>query len=142
MYATLAGLLIAVITVLSVKLGKTENSPWAYPFILACYPLFYFGFALYANDSHALIQELIYSIPIFIICLLTALKSFKYSACILATGYVIHGIYDFFHHHLFINTGMPVWWPEFCGTIDLIIGVYLFAFAMNIPNKSLLSENA
>lgn len=140
MYAVLGGVLIAVFTILGIKLGKTENNPWAYPFVLALYPFFYFGFAIYANDNSALLNELTYAAPIFIICILTALKNIKYSAFILSIGYIGHGCYDIVHHLLFINPGMPAWWPEFCGTIDIIIGFYIFVIAINLPNKSIISS--
>ena len=118
MYALIAGVLIAASTILGMKFGDTENKPWAYPLVLSLYPLFYFGFAIYANDQAALIQEIVYALPIFLICIITAFKNIKYSALLLAFGYIAHGVYDVFHHLLFINAGMPIWWPEFCGTVE------------------------
>lgn len=141
MYAVLAGVLIAASTILGIKFGKTENKPWAYPMVLSLYPMFYFGFAIYANDYPALIQELIYATPIFLICIIASFKNIKYSAIILAVGYIAHGVYDAIHHQLFINSGMPIWWPEFCGTVDILIGLYLLAFAINLPNKSIVQAS-
>jgi hypothetical protein len=36
-----------------------------------------------------------------------------------------HGIFDFFHPHLLINPGVPVWWPGFCLTYDVTAAGYL-----------------
>ena len=36
-----------------------------------------------------------------------------------------HGVFDFFHGWFIDNPGMPVWWPGFCMTIDLFLGVWL-----------------
>ncbi len=133
MYAIAAGVLIGVTTIWGMKWGKTEHKPWAYPMVLSLYPLFYFAFAIFAKDSAALLQEMIYALPIFLICILCCFKHVNYSAVILALGYIGHGLYDVFHDHLFINTGTPIWWPEFCGTVDILIGVYLLVFAMSLP---------
>ena len=36
-----------------------------------------------------------------------------------------HGVYDFFHGHLFINPGVPVWWPQFCSAFDVVAASFL-----------------
>jgi hypothetical protein len=33
--------------------------------------------------------------------------------------------YYAFHHQLIANPGVPIWWPEFCGTYDLVAVAYL-----------------
>ena len=33
-----------------------------------------------------------------------------------------HGVFDFVHHFLIENPGMPRWWPGFCATFDVIFG--------------------
>ena len=109
MYAIIAGVLTAGSTIFGMKFCKTENKPWAYPLVLSIYPIFYFGFAIYANDQAALMQELKYAIPIFIICIITAIRDIKYSALVLSLGYIGHGIYDAVHIHLFEVPCMPIW---------------------------------
>ncbi len=42
----------------------------------------------------------------------------------------------------FTNAGTPEWWFEFCGSIDVILGVYLIYFAMKIPNRALSSKES
>ena len=51
---------------------------------------------------------------------------------VLAIGYTGHSIYDFGHNALFVNSGAPSWWPEFCGSVDLLIGIYLMALAASV----------
>jgi hypothetical protein len=36
-----------------------------------------------------------------------------------------HGVYDFLHGHLFINPGVPAWWPQFCSTFDVVAAAFL-----------------
>ncbi len=50
---------------------------------------------------------------------------------LLATGYILHAGYDVIHNSLFINPGTPVWWPEFCGPVDVVIGAYLLYLAVS-----------
>lgn len=138
MHAIIAGVFIAGSMILGMKFSQTENKPWAYPLVLSTYPLFYFAFAIVASDPAALMQELKYAIPIFVICIVTAIKDIKYSAFVLSLGYIGHGIYDAVHIHLFENPGMPIWWPEFCATVDIIMGLYLMVYAFNSANKSIV----
>ena len=137
----IAAIIISLSTIFGCKFAKSENKAWAYPLILSLYPVIYFCFALYANDNEALFNELIFAIPIFFICIISAIKNIKYSAFILAVGYIGHAIYDIIHHQLFINSGTPLWWPEFCGTVDLIIGIYLIFFAVGLPNNAIVTDS-
>jgi len=51
---------------------------------------------------------------------------FKKSMWLAAFGIAGHGFFDFFiHPSLVTNPGMPVWWPGFCGTIDIVLGTWL-----------------
>ena len=57
--------------------------------------------------------------------LVLALVGFKKSMWLVAVGIVGHGVFDGAHHLFIENSGMPVWWPGFCGTIDIVMGSYL-----------------
>ena len=138
----IAALFIALLTIGGIKYARAENQPWAYPLTLALYPLFYLGFAYYAKDFAALKNELLFALPIFLICLISARKNIRYSAFLLAAGYIGHGVYDIAHPLLFSNPGTPLWWPEFCGTIDVIIGAYLIALAKRLPQHAISATNA
>lgn len=54
-----------------------------------------------------------------------AVLGFKKSEWFLVVGLVGHGVYDFFHHGLIANPGVPEWWPGFCGGYDVLAGVFL-----------------
>ncbi len=36
-----------------------------------------------------------------------------------------HGVFDFFHHHLVDNPAVPDWWPGFCLSFDIALGLAL-----------------
>jgi hypothetical protein len=50
-----------------------------------------------------------------------------------------HGVYDFFHPHLITNPGVPLWWPAFCGTYDIVAAVVLAWMLSAQPNRSVPS---
>lgn len=55
-----------------------------------------------------------------------AFLAFKRSMWLAALGIAGHGFFDFFvHPSLVANPGMPVWWPGFCGAIDIVLGAWL-----------------
>lgn len=97
----------------------------AYVVLLATFPVYYWIFALYARDSGALINEIIAGVAFFV----TAALAYKYGSIkgliILAIGFVAHGIYDVVHLSLYPHSVAPIWWPEFCGSVDILLGIYM-----------------
>jgi hypothetical protein len=47
-----------------------------------------------------------------------------------------HGIFDFFHHLLIVNAGVPHWWPGFCMAFDVVAGLYLAILLLKRPGLS------
>ncbi len=136
MYAIIGGIALGIITIWAIKMQKAEEQPWAYPLLLSTFPFYYFAFALFADDKAALGNELVYAVPIFLCCIGGLLRRFKYSALCLSFGFMGHGFYDLAHNSLFINQGSPLWWPQFCGSVDLFIGLYLFVWSSRRAGKS------
>ena len=143
--ALIAGSLLALVMIISMRLMKTENTVWAYPVCLLSLPALYIGFALYGHDMVALQWELIIALPFLLAAMLCSIKGLTYSAYIMAAAWLLHGVYDVLHGQLFNNAGVPLWWPAFCGAVDIIIGLYLIALARQSPKRALLphaAENA
>lgn len=131
-YALTIGIVIAVIVVLRFRAKRLEQTKWAYPILFATFPIYYCVFALYDPDYAALLNEFMVGVAFLTIAYVTyKFRSFA-TLQLLAIGYVIHAAYDFYHDALFVNAGVPTWWPEFCGSIDVLIGGYVayLAFAM------------
>ena len=131
-YALAIGIVIAVIVVLRFRARRLEKTKWAYPIFLATFPIYYWVFALYASDYAALLNEFMVGAA-FLAIAYVAYKFRSFATLqLLAIGYVAHAAYDFYHDALFVNAGVPTWWPEFCGSIDVLIGGYVayLAFAL------------
>lgn len=132
-YALAIGLFVAVIVVLRFRARKLERTKWAYPMFLATFPIYYWVFAVYASDYTALLHEIAASAAFLVIAYVAyKFRSFA-TLLLLAVGYVAHAAYDVYHDSLFSNSGVPTWWPEFCGSVDVLVGGYVayLAFALH-----------
>jgi hypothetical protein len=63
-----------------------------------------------------------------------ALIGFRNSGAIVGFGIVAHGLFDFVHGYLIEDAGVPVWWPGFCGSVDVLLGIYVVV--VSIRNNS------
>ena len=59
------------------------------------------------------------------IVVLAAVLGFKRNMWLVAAALAGHGVFDFFHSRLITNPGLPVWWPGFCGSYDVVAGAGL-----------------
>lgn len=130
--ASAIGVVIAVLVVLRFKARKLEKTTWAYPIFLATFPVYYWTFAVYASDYAALLKEFMVGVAFLVVAYIAyKFKSFA-TLLLLAVGYVIHAAYDFYHDLFFVNAGVPTWWPEFCGSVDVLIGGYIAYLAFSL----------
>jgi len=130
-YALAVGMALAICVVILFRITSLEKNRWAYPILLATFPVYYWVFAVHASDYGALINEItIGSAFLVLACVAVRLKGFI-GLLILAFGYIGHAVYDTSHNSLFQNPGTPPWWPEFCGSVDVLIGLYLLFFAVS-----------
>jgi len=136
-YALVTGVVTAVIIIFYFRRKKLEPAHLPYPILLASFPLYYFAFALYASDYVALYKEVGLGIPFIALAYFATRSNRIISSYLVAIGCLTHAAYDVFHDIVFINPGTPVWWLEFCGSIDLILACYLIYFAIKSPNKAL-----
>lgn len=131
LYALFFGVLIALFIIIRLRKTRLEKKKWVYPVLLATFPVYYWVFAVYASDYGALIKELAIGFGFLAVAFIAyRLKSYI-GLLFLALGYITHAVYDIIHNLLFYNSGTPLWWPEFCGVIDLLIGLYLVYMAFS-----------
>ncbi len=138
LYALMAGIIIAIYVMVRFRKTALEKRKWAYPLLLGTFPMYYWVFAVYGSDYRALLNELITG-AVFISIAYGAYKINSVGAVrLLSIGYIGHAIYDAVHNSLFVNSGAPLWWPEFCGAVDVLIGIYLFIMAASMkPVKAI-----
>ena len=139
-YALVIGLAVVSYVIIRFKKKRWEKTKWAYPLFLASFPFFYFAFAIYVADFSALGKEILVGTTFFLIAYVAYKSQRKLSALLVGIGCILHAVYDYYHDIFFINNGTPSWWLEFCGSIDLVLGLYLIYFAIKVPNKVLKQD--
>lgn len=129
--AFIIGLIISMIIIVRFKQTRLENSKLSYSLLLFTFPIYYLIFAIYNKDYEAVAFEVFVGLLFFSIVILSLNLSTFYRFGLLTIGYLLHGVYDVTRNEIFINTGTPLWWPEFCGVIDIFIGLYLAYLTFN-----------
>lgn len=117
----LVGTLFGVAVGVGTSLIGMDRDRSLYPAMMIVIALLYCLFAVMGGSNQALTIEALVSV----IFIASAVIGFKYSLWLTAGGIAGHGLFDLVHPHLYNNPGVPVWWPGFCGTIDIVLGVYL-----------------
>jgi hypothetical protein len=92
-----------------------------YPAAMIVIAAYYVLFAVMGGSTQALVAELL----VGMIFVAAALWGFRSSLWIVAAAIAGHGVFDVFHGAVITNPGMPTWWPAFCSSIDVTLGVYL-----------------
>lgn len=94
---------------------------------------YYVLFAVMAGSMAALGAESLVAIGFFVV----AAIGFKKSPWLVATALIGHGVFDFFHHGIIANPGVPVWWPGFCLSFDIAAGGFLAILLLRDSGRDL-----
>jgi len=97
-----------------------------YPVVLIVIAALYLLFAVMAKSIDSLVAE---AIPALIF-VATAALGFRKTPWLVVAGLALHGVFDFFHHALIANPGVPVWWPGWCLAYDVVAAAYLAALIL------------
>jgi hypothetical protein len=128
----LIGLILASATIClatGVGLGRDRSF---YPTVLIVIGSYYVLFAAMAASRRTLVVES----AVATIFLLFAVFGFKRNLWFVVVALVGHGMFDFVHHFLIDNPGVPRWWPGFCLAFDALLGVFLAVWLIRHPHLS------
>jgi hypothetical protein len=78
-------------------------------------------FAVLDGSGHALVWELVIAVAFSTVAIIGAL----FLPRLVGIGIVAHGLFDLVHDVLIENPGVPAWWPSFCGSIDIVLGLWV-----------------
>ncbi len=92
-----------------------------YPMMLVPIATYYILFAVMGGSTSALTIESL----VACIFLMVAVVGFRKNLWLIVAALAGHGVFDFFHHLVIQNPGVPVWWPGFCGSFDVLAGGFL-----------------
>lgn len=126
------GAAVGLYVVTRFKNSGLEKKSWAYPALLATFPVYYWVFAVSASDFGALEKEVAVGLLFMALAFVTYKLENAIGLLLLGMGYVGHAVYDVLHDQAFVNRGTPLWWPEFCGVVDVLIGLYILYRASSL----------
>lgn len=108
---------------LLIMLVGMDRDRAVYPTALIVIAAYYVLFAVMGGTDQAIVAE----IGAGLIFSALALAGFRWTLWITAAGIAGHGIFDIFHGYVIDNAGVPAFWPGFCSSIDIVLGIYLAA---------------
>ena len=117
----LVGLLLALAVAGFAGISGFGRDRAFYPTVLIIVAHYYVLFAAIGASGQTLAIEIAFASAF----LLIAVLGFKRSFWLVAGAIAGHGVFDFFHHSLVENPGVPRWWPGFCLAFDVGLGAYL-----------------
>lgn len=117
--------LIGIVLALAISVSATyigfDRDRAFYPTILVVIASYYALFAVMDGSINVLIIESVFIAAFFY----AAVLGFKHNLWFIVGALLIHGVFDFFHHHISHNPGVPTWWPMFCLSYDGMAAGYL-----------------
>jgi hypothetical protein len=119
--AYLIGIGLALAILLLVRLVGLDRDRGFYPTVMIVIALLYGLFAVMGGSMRALGLESVAMTGFIFVAIL----GFKRNLWWVVGALFAHGVYDFFHGHLFINPGVPAWWPQFCSAFDVVAAAFL-----------------
>lgn len=117
------GILAATAVGLFATLVGFDKERSFYPVVLIVIAGLYLLFAVQAGSTGALVAE---TIPALLF-VATAVLGYRKTPWLVVAGLALHGVFDFFHHGVIVNPGVPVWWPGWCLAYDVVAAAYLAA---------------
>jgi hypothetical protein len=117
----LIGLAVAVVVCVSAKVAGFDRDRVFYPAVTVVVAHYYILFAAMASSTRALLWESL----IAAVFVALAVAGFKKNLWLVVAALAGHGVFDFVHHLFVQNPGVPVWWPGFCLSFDVLAGGFL-----------------
>jgi hypothetical protein len=131
----LIGVAVGVLTIVLARIIRGQR--WLYSLGLLTLPGLYAFFALQAGEQAMGVKEMIYGVPFVVVGLVFAFVSVRQSAVVVGAFWILHGLYDLTHSQFITNAGVPVWYPVFCFSVDVVVGAYLLWLSRRISNANL-----
>ena len=134
--AFVIGVLLAVGIAALAKFTRFDEDRSFYSTVLVIIASYYVLFAVSGSSNRALVSELVVAVVFSTLAI--------YGALILPTlvgiGIIAHGLFDLVHDSVIQNAGVPNWWPTFCASIDVALGLWVVALTRSRLRSSVQSQ--
>lgn len=122
----LIGVGLAIVVCAFATLVGFDRDRVFYPTLVIVIATYYILFAVMGSSKPVLALESLVATAF----LALAVAGFKKNLWLIAAALAAHGVFDFFHHLLIQDPGVPVWWPGFCLSFDVLAGGFLAVLLM------------
>ena len=129
MVALGAGTLTGALIALALVVLDVARERGTAPVILVAIAVFYPVFAA----EHGEVEGTLAHGAIALAFLALAILSVRIGPWLAAFGVVLHGLLDVVFHAT--SSPGPVWWPSFCGALDLVLGGLLILHLRRTPPR-------
>jgi hypothetical protein len=119
--AFLVGIVLALVVGVFARVAGFDRDRAFYPTVVIVVASYYDLFAVMAGSGRVLGLELLGTAAFVVAAVLGLRRDLWIAAAALAA----HGLLDFVHPHVFVNPGVPAWWPAFCGAYDVTAAAWL-----------------
>lgn len=117
----IAGLVLGLGIPLAATFIGLDRDRAFYPVMTIVVASYYDLFAILGGSLQALSLEAAVTMAF----IAAAIAGFNISLWIVVAALAAHGLFDLVHARLIVDPGVPVWWPAFCSTYDLVAAAYL-----------------
>jgi len=115
------GVLLAIGIAALAKFTRFDEDRSFYSTVLVIIASYYVLFAVLDSSGHALVWELVIAVAFSTVAITGAL----FLPTLVGIGIIAHGLFDLVHDVLIQNSGVPTWWPSFCGSVDVLLGLWV-----------------
>jgi hypothetical protein len=115
------GVLLAIAIAALAKFTRFDEDRSFYSTVLVIIASYYVLFAVLGDSSHALVWELVIAVAFSTVAIIGALVL----PTLVGIGIIAHGLFDLVHDIIIDNPGVPTWWPMFCASIDILLGLWV-----------------
>jgi hypothetical protein len=136
MFYAMSGLVFGVVLVMAARQYR-----WDWLQLSLFLPAIYVGFAIFSTTpTQSVIEEMFFAMPILTLIGISHMQDWDPDKRLKAAFgvWLYHGGYDYVHHWLVVNDGVPVWYPPFCAVVDMVIALYLgwLWYQLKVKNNS------
>ena len=125
MLPVVVGVLLGIGIAALGKFTRFDQDRSFYFTVLVVIASYYVLFAVMGGSGYALIWELVIAAVFSTVAIVGAL----FFPTLVGIGIVAHGLFDLVHDGIVENAGVPTWWPGFCGSIDVVLGLWVISLA-------------
>lgn len=113
----LVGVGLALLIIVSARSLRFHTDRSFYPTLVIVIASYYPLFAVIAGQG--ILEEFLVA-GLFIAITVAGVLRWLW---LVPAALLLHGLFDLVHHTLLTDDGVPIWWPSFCATVDIILAV-------------------